>query len=143
MDDLAIPPTLTTAERAVAVSLVRGLSMRAIADIRGTSPRTIANQARAIYRKLKINSRLELGTLILKRADCDAWRERIECALDARERAVLILRARANAVKVIAYELGMSPATVSRTLARAMHKLGLESMSDVVRVCGSTASTRT
>jgi DNA-binding NarL/FixJ family response regulator len=68
-DTVVVPPTLTNAERAVAAALVRGMSMRDIARARRTSPRTIANQARAIYRKLGVSSRLELGVLLHERPE--------------------------------------------------------------------------
>ncbi len=51
---------LTAAEREVAAMVVRGMSNRAIAAARGTSENTVANQLKAIYRKLGIASRIEL-----------------------------------------------------------------------------------
>lgn len=54
-----IPP-LTDAERAVLRALLRGLSNEQIASQRGTSPRTIANQVAALYRKLGVRSRTAL-----------------------------------------------------------------------------------
>jgi DNA-binding CsgD family transcriptional regulator len=58
--------------------------------------------------------------------------------LDHRERTVLGLRARAHGVKLIAYELGVSPSSVSRALSTASTKLGLQSMADIVRFVGSS-----
>lgn len=52
---------LTEAERAVAALVLRGLSNEEIAALRRSSPRTIANQLQAIYRKLRITSRIELA----------------------------------------------------------------------------------
>lgn len=51
---------LTEAERAVARDAISGLSNAAIARRRGSSPRTVANQLAAIYRKLGVTSRAEL-----------------------------------------------------------------------------------
>lgn len=51
-----------------------------------------------------------------------------------RERRALELRAHGLAVKVIAYELGVSQATVSRDIGRAMEKLGLVTQVDLVRL---------
>lgn len=56
--------------------------------------------------------------------------------LAPRERRVLALRARGSALKVIAYELGVSMSTAARDLARAMGQLGLESSTDLVAVLG-------
>jgi DNA-binding CsgD family transcriptional regulator len=55
-----LPPALTAAEAEVSRLLVAGLSYAAIARARGTSPRTVANQAASVYRKLGVGSRDEL-----------------------------------------------------------------------------------
>ena len=59
---------LTEAERAVADSLLDGASYAEIAAARGTSERTIANQARAVLRKLDVASRFELVLLAARHA---------------------------------------------------------------------------
>jgi DNA-binding NarL/FixJ family response regulator len=51
---------LTRAERAVALQLVEGASNVAIAEARGASPRTVANQVAAVFRKLGVGSRASL-----------------------------------------------------------------------------------
>lgn len=51
---------LTRAEREVSELMLRGLTNAAIARARVTSPFTVANQLRAIYRKLGVSSRREL-----------------------------------------------------------------------------------
>lgn len=51
---------LTSAERAVALLLVEGASNVAIAEARGASPRTVANQVAAVFRKLGVGSRASL-----------------------------------------------------------------------------------
>ena len=55
---------LTRTERAVAMGLVRGESNARIAERRGTSTRTVANQVATIYRKLGVGSRRELAALL-------------------------------------------------------------------------------
>ena len=58
---LSPPPELTNAERHVVVALLQGKSNAEIARERGTSPRTIANQVAAVFRKLGVRSRAELA----------------------------------------------------------------------------------
>src|SRR5258706_12476681 len=52
---------LTASERDVAKLARDGLSNAAIGQLRGTSPRTVANQLARIYRKLGVGSRLGLA----------------------------------------------------------------------------------
>ena len=52
----ALPP----AELAVIRSLVEGASYEEIAQVRGTSTRTIANQITAVFRRMKVSGRSEL-----------------------------------------------------------------------------------
>lgn len=52
---------LTAAERAVALEAIAGRSNRAIALARGSTPRTVANQLAAVYRKLRVSSRAQLA----------------------------------------------------------------------------------
>ena len=54
--------SLTESEQQVASELLRGRSYRDIAQIRGTSPSTIACQVQSLFRKLKVRSRTELAT---------------------------------------------------------------------------------
>lgn len=51
---------LTDAERAIVRRIASGDSNRAIAEARGTSARTVANQIAAIFAKLGVASRSEL-----------------------------------------------------------------------------------
>ena len=60
-----LPDDLTQAEKDVAALLLEGRSNREIARARGTSVRTIANQVAAIFRKLKVTARVELGQAVL------------------------------------------------------------------------------
>ena len=54
---------LTAAERAVAELLVLGRTQSEIADLRGTSQRTVGKQVDSLYRKLGVHSRAELAAL--------------------------------------------------------------------------------
>jgi DNA-binding CsgD family transcriptional regulator len=51
---------LTPAERDVAIFLVKGLSTREIAELRGTSEGTVKAQTNAIYRKANVTGRTQL-----------------------------------------------------------------------------------
>ena len=53
--------SLSKAEREVATLALEGHSDLAIAQSRRVSPRTVANQLRSIYRKLRVNNRSELA----------------------------------------------------------------------------------
>ena len=53
--------SLTAAERAVALALLRGLSDRNIAAARNSSRHTVSKHVSAIYRKLGVSSRVELA----------------------------------------------------------------------------------
>ncbi len=60
----AIPrPTYTAAEREVLAFVLDGATNAAIADARGTSLRTVANQIASLLRKSDASSRLELFAL--------------------------------------------------------------------------------
>lgn len=51
---------LTRAELAIVELALGGASNRKIAELRGTSTRTVANQLSTVFRKLRITSRPEL-----------------------------------------------------------------------------------
>ncbi len=57
---------LTEAERAVTLLLLKGLSMKEIAQVRGTAERTARQQALAVYRKAKLAGRAELSAFFLE-----------------------------------------------------------------------------
>ncbi len=57
---------LTDAERAIALLLLKGLSMKEIAEARGTSERTVRQQALAVYRKAGLEGRAELSAFFLE-----------------------------------------------------------------------------
>ncbi len=63
LDDKCLE-VLTCAEREIALSLLRGATNRAIATERGTSAQTVANQIAALYAKLGVHSRAELGAAL-------------------------------------------------------------------------------
>jgi DNA-binding CsgD family transcriptional regulator len=64
---------LTPAERAVAQLACQGLSNLQSAQARASSERTVANQLASLYRKLSINSRVEL-LCVLSAGTCRAAR---------------------------------------------------------------------
>ncbi len=57
---------LTRAEAEVGLLMMKGLSFTEIAGLRGTSERTIRDQARAIYRKSGVAGRTELSAFFLE-----------------------------------------------------------------------------
>ncbi len=57
---------LTAAESEVALLLLKGLSLKQIADVRGVSERTVREQARAVYRKADLTGRAELSAFFLE-----------------------------------------------------------------------------
>jgi DNA-binding CsgD family transcriptional regulator len=59
-------PELSTSERALALGVLMGCSNREIAQQRGVSPRTVANQLHSAFRKLRVSSRTELAALLLR-----------------------------------------------------------------------------
>lgn len=133
---------LTEAEAAVAYAIARGASNRAIAVERGRSVNTIANQIAALYRKLGVRSRQELLFVMaqLPMYAAEGEDRRLEVArrasslLSEEDQMILRRRARGDAVKEIAIDLGVSSATVSRRLKRALERLGLASPFELPRV---------
>jgi DNA-binding NarL/FixJ family response regulator len=55
---------LTNAERDVAHGVLHGLTYEEVAERRGVSQRTVANQMAAVFAKLKVSSRLDLALLL-------------------------------------------------------------------------------
>lgn len=60
IEGFELPDTLTESEREVVRLLAQGLSNEDIAEARGRSARTIANQLASVYRKCGVYSRTEL-----------------------------------------------------------------------------------
>jgi DNA-binding NarL/FixJ family response regulator len=58
--DPTAPEGLTEAEQSIALLVYAGRSNREIASARGVSTKTVGNQLDAIYRKLGVQSRVEL-----------------------------------------------------------------------------------
>jgi len=58
---------LSDAERDIAWFMLRGLPLREIADLRGTSERTVRQQAQSIYRKAGLEGRSDLAGRVLER----------------------------------------------------------------------------
>lgn len=65
---------------------------------------------------------------------------RASATLTAAEVEMLVLAARGCPGKVVAHSLGVSQSHVSASLARAAHKLGMESRTELVRVAASLAN---
>jgi len=57
---------LTEAEGGVAVLLLKGLSMKEVADIRGTTERTVRQQSLSVYKKAGLSGRAELSAFFLE-----------------------------------------------------------------------------
>jgi DNA-binding CsgD family transcriptional regulator len=57
---------LTQAENDVALLIIKGFSLEEIASLRGTSERTIRDQAAAVYHKAKLKNRIELSAYFLE-----------------------------------------------------------------------------
>ncbi len=57
---------LSQAEKEVALLLIKGLSTKELADIRGVGERTIRQQASSIYRKANLENRAELAAFFLE-----------------------------------------------------------------------------
>jgi DNA-binding CsgD family transcriptional regulator len=60
------PSGLTVAEYGVVRLILEGLSNAEIARARGSSPRTVANQIAAVFRKLGVRSRAELAAKLMR-----------------------------------------------------------------------------
>ena len=57
---------LTTAETEIGLLLLKGLSLKEIANLRATSERTVREQARSVYRKAGLAGRAELSAFFLE-----------------------------------------------------------------------------
>ena len=57
---------LTSAEKEVAFLLLKGFSLKEIADIRGTSEKTVRVQSMAVYAKAELSGRSELSAFFLE-----------------------------------------------------------------------------
>lgn len=57
---------LTKAESEVALLIIKGFSLEDISKLRGTSERTIRDQAASVYSKAKLKNRIELSAYFLE-----------------------------------------------------------------------------
>jgi DNA-binding CsgD family transcriptional regulator len=57
---------LTVAEREIAMFLLKGLRLKEIADGRGTSERTVRQQAQTVYKKAGLVGRFELAAYFIE-----------------------------------------------------------------------------
>lgn len=55
----------TRGEKEIALLLIKGLSMKEIADIRGSAENTVRQQSSQIYKKSQLNGRMELSAFFL------------------------------------------------------------------------------
>ena len=55
-----------SAEREIGLLLLKGLSLKEVADVRGTSERTVRQQAQQLYRKGGLAGRTELAAYFLE-----------------------------------------------------------------------------
>jgi DNA-binding NarL/FixJ family response regulator len=60
LPEAQLPESLTEAEQEIALQLYAGATNEQIAESRGVTTRTIANQLVILYRKLGVTSRVEL-----------------------------------------------------------------------------------
>jgi DNA-binding NarL/FixJ family response regulator len=129
---------LSPAEREVARDAVDGRSNAEIAQRRGRTVRTIANQLASIYRKLGVGSRAELAVLV-ERFESGNPHAVDPVGLSERERAIGQLAARGKSNKLIAYELGLAESTVGTHLSAVMRKLGCGSRVELIRMLAGFA----
>lgn len=57
--------TFSRGEKEIALLLIKGLSMKEIADIRGSNENTVRQQASQIYKKSSLSGRMELSAFFL------------------------------------------------------------------------------
>ena len=134
---------LTAAEQIVMIGIFEGESNEVIARRRGTSPRTVANQISSIFRKCGVGSRAEL---VARRGAgdsaagtcCEGSLPSTEQSLTVRERDIVGRAARGESNKVIAYELGLAPSTISGHLTKAAAKLGVRSRVELITMFRDT-----
>ncbi len=130
---------LTAAERAIAALVAGGYSNQQIARLRGTAPRTIANQLAGLYRKLGVTSRVEMAHALDAQLDEGEAITPTAVALQLlseTEKQTLETAARGVPIKVIAIDLGLAPHTIGARLRRCAHKLGMGSRITLLRACG-------
>lgn len=130
---------LTDAELAIAPLVAQGCTNEEIARVRGTAPRTVANQLAALYRKLGVTSRVEMVRALdaqLDEGDAVAPSANALRLLSRVEKETLETAARGVPMKVIAIDLGLAPHTIAARLQRCAHKLGMGSRITLLRACG-------
>ena len=66
IDEQFVSWQLTEGEKDVALLLIKGLSMKEIADLRQTQEKTVRHQASNLYRKAGISGRQELSAFFLE-----------------------------------------------------------------------------
>jgi DNA-binding NarL/FixJ family response regulator len=66
IDDHMTAWKLSAAEKEIGMLLLKGLSLREIAEVRGTSERTVRQQSLAIYSKAAVAGRAELSAFFME-----------------------------------------------------------------------------
>jgi DNA-binding CsgD family transcriptional regulator len=66
IDDQLETWSLSSAEKEVALLLLKGLSLKEVSDVRGTAERTTRQQAQEVYRKSGLAGRAELAAFFLE-----------------------------------------------------------------------------
>lgn len=133
---------LTDAEQFVVHQLLRGLPYEQIAALREASPRTVANQVAAAYRKSGARSRSELAARqypIPPELSCEDCIAHALPSLTRLERRVVYYAALGHTNKWIAYELGITASSVAGHLGRAVRKLGLRCRVELARLLSERA----
>lgn len=75
---------LTDAEKDVALLLLKGLSHKEVADLRGRAERTVRQQALAVYRKSNLDGRASLAAYFLEDLLLPSWGQ-LPAPSDARD----------------------------------------------------------
>jgi DNA-binding NarL/FixJ family response regulator len=127
---------LSGAEQAIVEAVLRGRSNREIAEERGTSVRTVANQMASIFRKLCVGSRSELAAANFVADSLPGP----AVPLTPQEHLIASLAARGYTNKQLAYELSLAPSTIGTHLGRVRRKLRLRSRVQLARYFGPRGS---
>ena len=132
---------LTRSELHVARLAASGLSNAAIAEVRGTSVRTVANQIAHILSELGVASRRSLALRMDFSSEGRTIGEVEWSALTRREQEVVARACYVTSQKALAMDLGIAQSSVSRILISARSKLGLACVGELLRAWVSRAAT--
>lgn len=125
------PGALTDAQRRAALAAAAGLSNRRVAELLGTSERTVENHLRTAFRKLGVKRRQELEPLLGARSRPSATAAPPD-HLTPREGEVARLVGRGMSDKMVARLLRISVRTVESHVAQVRSKLGFTSRGQII-----------